>query len=951
MTVTTAAERALVDEPPLSCVRTNPARSAEPAGSSRIFDSFLAVVRNSPHANALVHASRTWTYAQLESASRALATQLLAHPAENDVVALYARRAPELVVGMMACLRAGLTFFVLDAAYPAARLQQLLSVARPGRCVIVDPTLAHAALAGLQLPPVVLRLDAAAWQELQRIKKCDERKDSLDQVHSSTVAYLLFTSGTSGTPKCIKTAHPPLVHFVDWYARTFSVDTNTRVSMLSGLGHDPILRDVFVPLSCGAELHIPGQETLLDPAGLFAWLRRSRVTHIHMTPQLGRVICLGRRSDVDLRDLKFAFSGGDVLLRKHVTELCAAAPGARVVNFYGSTETPQAMGYHVFDPSADNHLDVVPVGRGLDDVQLLVVDENLLHMAVDVRGQVAIRTRFLSAGYVGDSALTKQRFFTHPDGQDADDKLYLTGDVGHVRSDGAVVVHGRMDDQVKVRGFRVELADVVHHLERSSLVSSAVVLPEVAPGGEKRLVAYLVKPTGGVDNVGATAALRAELASSIPSYMIPFEFIWLAAFPLLPNGKIDRAALASLKPAQAPSTHVLEDSTEATIASQWKALLGRDSIDVNSTFRHLGGDSLSSITAGMRLESVLGTLPDGRDMLTLGQLAKLKRTKRSWLTRVDATVLLRAVSIIAIVAGHFGLPEVAGSVRTLFVVSGMSFGKYLVPQVLMTGRVSGILRLVLNIALPTALFTVFLDVAFFTFKWQGLLLANNLFQPRFEDSGFSFWFLDVLVQNLLILAALLALRPVQDLVRQRPFWVPWCASLLFAGLAAVEPEVWDTRHLFDHVPHVYLGAVLLGWAAVQAASPRQRLLVLVAMLATFGAPAWQSEQALWLPFVATTFLVYQHQILLPVQAGKWVNLIAGASLFTYLTDRQVKHLLDRTPLAPHPVLAVCVSLAVGIVIWKSWETLSLAAKARLESWHHNASRHAGRDDARLEQLR
>ncbi|MEO7327131.1 MAG: AMP-binding protein, partial [Minicystis sp.] len=185
------------------------------ASSARIFDGFLAVCRERPGATAVVHAGGAWTYQQLERASRALGARLLARPVGNAIVALYAKRSPELVIGMLACLRAGLTFAVLDAAYPPERLEQLLAVARPGRLVAFTPTTDdEQVLARLRLPDVVLRLEDADIAALLRSDALDG--EGLDEASPAVIAYLLFTSGTTGVPKCIKTAHHPLVHFIAW---------------------------------------------------------------------------------------------------------------------------------------------------------------------------------------------------------------------------------------------------------------------------------------------------------------------------------------------------------------------------------------------------------------------------------------------------------------------------------------------------------------------------------------------------------------------------------------------------------------------------------------------------------------------------------------------------------------------------------------------------------------
>lgn len=850
--------------------------------SRRISERFLAAARARPEATAIACESGTWTYAQLERATRNLAAELLAMPATDDVVALYARRSGELVVGMLACLRAGLTFAVLDAAYPAERLALMLDVLSPGRFASIGSELAP-----LSPTAPIVALDMPA------LLADDRLDDRIDQSSAEEIAYLLFTSGTTGVPKCIATAHAPLVHFIDWYEETFGVTEQSRFSMLSGLGHDPVLRDVFVPLSTGAQLHVPPPATVLDPAALYAWLATAGITHAHVTPQLARIVCAGRRDRPALDDLAVVCSGGDTLRTKQARELLAVAPGARVVNFYGSTETPQAMGFHVFDPRTDTG-DTVPIGRGIADVELLVLED----------AQIAIRTRYLSAGYRGDPDLTKKKFVGD---------LYLTGDVGRLRSDGAVSIEGRVDDQVKIRGFRVELGDVAAQLHKIAGVTDAAVLTERLPDGESRLVAYLV-------GSGATAAVRDAMTAAAPPYMVPGRYIWLTTFPLLPNGKVDRAALAKLEPAgDAPPPDDSLDPTEATIVANWRELLSQPRIDVDSSFVDLGGDSLSFIEASVQLEALLGRLPDRWERLSIRELAKAKQARRSRLVSVDSSVLLRAISIVGVVIGHYELPNLAGTVVALFVVSGMSFGKYLAPQVARTERITPIVRLVAKIAIPAILYSILVNLFFHLPKWPGMLLVNNLVSADSHVSGIGFWYIDVLVQCFVILGVLLAVPPVRRLLTENPFVPLVGATLVFTGIAALAPFVLDTTDLADRVPQHFLGAVFLGWALIHAETTARRVVIGLVALVAFAQFAWESEYYLWFPFVATLFVLVVKRVPMPLYAGRLVNIVASASLFIYLTDHQVGWAFEKAHLAHHGVLMVIAAVIVGVVLWKLWD--------------------------------
>ena len=931
-------------------------RMKGPCTSERIFDRFLAMAETCPSAMALVHNTGSWTYQQLERGSRALALELLSGAAPNGGVAILANRSPELVLGMLACLRAGLTFTVIDTAYPEERRKQLCALASPGRLLTFHSEAAEN-LMGTETPaldghaavtaPVYFHFEQDRIEAL--LESDTFSAPNIDAANADEIAYLLFTSGTTGSPKCIKTAHHPLVHFIGWYAKTFSVDSTCRFSMLSGVGHDPVLRDIFIPLSFGAELHIPPAGALQDPPALYTWLQEAAVSHVHITPQMGRILCIGRRDREALLGLRFILSGGDILRSKLVSDLLEAAPSAKVVNFYGASETPQAMGFHMFDPNTDGGDEIVPVGTGIDDAQLLVLDDALRPVEIGARGQIAIRTKFLSGGYVADANTTVAKFVPNPDNRDHADLFYLTGDVGHFREDGAVVFDGRNDDQVKIRAYRVELAEVVRRLERIPSVGAAVVLPDAAPDGENRLSAYVVDARGmPSDGAAAAAELRLELARTLPGYMVPFKIILLESLPLLPNGKVDRNRLRLLEPpavqttTQRPSPSQSESLVEIAIIADWSTLLERNTIDVHSNFFELGGDSLSTITAAMQLEDILGVLPEHWEKLSIRDLALQKLDRRTTITRIDTAVFIRAVSIVAIVAAHFGFPNMAGSVRTLFVISGVSLGKYLISSVLRTNRVDAILKLALKIALPTVLYTVFLDIVLLhQFKWQAVFLLNNVIKPDYPDGGYSFWFVIVLVQSLLLIAGLMTFKRVRALARAKSFAFAWCGTLLMAGVAALT-HIGGRRLFYDHLPTAYLGAILLGWTTALADTASRRLLVVAVMVATFIEPALrsQSEEVLVAPFVATVCLVYVRHIALPARLGRIVKLVAASSLFTYLTDKQVKSLADLTPLVNHPWLTLVLAFLTGIAAWKAWET-SLNLLAR---WYRNRTRTSAPSD-------
>lgn len=899
--------------------------------TGRIFDAFLEQVQRAPNALAIAYGEQTWTYAELEEATRSLAVRLtVARTRRTRVrpsapqtgrIAIYGRRNPELVIAMLACARSGQPFAVLDANYPVGRLAQQFAAMGAD----------HLLLASESVEDVRTVTGLCQHDQLLRATLGDVPADSvqtatdepvLDQAKPDAIAYLLFTSGTTGTPKCVQTNHRPLVHFVDWYSRQFDVSRSSRFSMLSGLGHDPVLRDIFVPLSCGAQLHIPKQSTTTDPNALFEWLQRSAVTHLHGTPQIGKIIHAGSAGST-LSALRYILCGGDALHAEHARDMQSLGPAVTVVNFYGATETPQAIAFHVFESQPGET--TVPVGKGIDDVQLLVLTANAALAAIGVSGQIGVRTRYLSSGYINDESLTRAQFLKNPAASDDSDQIYLTGDYGYFRTDGSVVVTGRRDGQVKVRGFRVELAEVVSHVKTLDGVADAVVLARTNSAGETALDAFVARSPGARDSEerALTVEARAVLGRTLPNYMVPQGFYWLEALPLLPNGKPDRSKLQALvESATKATTETGQNDLEATLIRQWRGLLGEPSTNASSTFLLLGGDSLSFIQASIRLERLLGWLPKGWEGMTIRELARIgTRPKRRISTvSLDPTIVLRALSILMIVSGASGGPELHGGTKALFLVSGVSFYKYQLRAVLLKDSIAPIGYSALKVALPTALYTLAMQVLFSQHEWRSVLLLSNFVSPV-AGGPFSYWFVYALVQSQLILAALLMLPQTRDAARRYPFATSVWAWLSIATLCALSWLVWDTTYLFDRVPQKYLGLMLVGWLVAAADTTLRKWLATAAVAATVGGLYLRSPDALLLPLMAGCGVLWLPLIPVPTHLATLISRTASASLFIYLTAPQVGRFVSKTPLSGHWSATVIVSAVCGMLCVAVWDRL------------------------------
>ncbi len=616
-----------------------------------------------PGARALSYRNEECTYGELEEIGNRIAAYLNGQGiGPGQSVAILTDRNPALVYAMLGVLKSGAAFFVADAAYPTSRLLECFAIALPA-CTLVcgDVEMPPGLLDGLKAIPAM----QVPWGKAECLRSFpDARSKSADEASfENSNAYYAFTSGSTGRPKAIVTAHAPLVHFVDWHARTHGFTAADRFSLISGLGHDPVLRDIFTPLSIGASLHIPEQATIFDPYKLAGWLAEHAISVIHLTPALGQIIHSGAESSGPLDNVRFLFWGGDVLGAKLSHGIRTVTPNARQVNFYGATETPQVMSF--FEIETGDARESYPLGRGIADVQLLVITpENRLAEPGEV-GEILVRTPYLSRGYLDDPERTRAAFVPNPLTGSPADLCYRTGDLGKYLPDANVAFAGRTDHQVKIRGYRVELDEIRTKIEQQPGVVRAVVLAQDMGRTSRVLVAYY---TCEPDRLLESSALQAGLRGLLPAYMVPTYLIRLDSFPLLPNGKIDLRALptpadAVARPGGANAAPSSE--REAQLAQIWKELLGVDSIGVHESFLDLGGDSLSMIGVLVRMRQLGIPEAVARGVIQGKTIAQLVQEEQGIATAGPSIRLvgpaktnllvncLRGILVSIVVAGHW----------------------------------------------------------------------------------------------------------------------------------------------------------------------------------------------------------------------------------------------------------------------------------------------------------
>ncbi len=561
-----------------------------------------------------------WTYAELEARSNQLAHFLRAGDVQTgDVVALWAHRGASLVWAVLGTLKAGAAIMILDPAYPPGRLVDYLRIGRPRACLLVAGAAPLPDAVGEELPALRLELPpltAIPEDFLAGVLATAPATDPEIPIGPDDAACITFTSGSTGKPKAVVGRHGPLSHFYPWIGERFGLSESDRFGMLSALSHDPLQRDLFTPLWFGAALCVPEPDRVGAPRYLAEWIRGQGVSVLNLTPAMMELVTLAAEEspagepdlpELDLPSLRRAFVVGDLLKKAEVARLQRLAPGLTCFNFYGSTETQRAVSYFAVPrPEALEWAglgrEVLPLGRGFEDVQLLILNRASSLAGVGEVGEIHVRSRHLARGYLGDEGLTAERFLQNPFSQEDGDRIYRTGDLGRYLPDGNVEFAGRADSQVKLRGFRIELGEIEAALAHFPGIKDCVVVVREDRAGDLRLAAYVVAA-----EAPAARDLHAFLVRCLPDYMVPSDFVTLAALPLTMTGKVDRRALPAPEreeatAAERPDLHPVEE----LLAGIWTDLLGVARVGRHDNFFALGGHSLLATRMISRVRVVLG---------------------------------------------------------------------------------------------------------------------------------------------------------------------------------------------------------------------------------------------------------------------------------------------------------------------------------------------------------
>lgn len=580
---------------------------------------FVTQARRTPDAPAIICGAITLTYGELHRRAAEAATWLRQRGLGRDeLTGLVMHRGPEQVIGILATILAGTAYLPIDAALPTARQEYLLADGRV-RAVLTNAGWHDLNDGGR----AVLNLDAS------RPSLADEAPPDLPPLPGASdddLAYVLYTSGTTGEPKGVMVSRRSVANVVADCNPRFGIGPDDRFFAISAFSFDLSVYDVFGALSAGAAIVMPSRDRAADPQHWLELCRRAGVTVWNSVPAIVSLLQGEAAADGSdaLASLRLVLMSGDRIPPALPAALRKLRPGLRVVSLGGPTETTIWNILHPVGPGEDGSTSI-PYGRPNANNRAYVLGEQGDEMPDWVTGEIYAAGAGLARGYWGDEARTAERFTYDPR---RGERLYRTGDLGRWLPTGEIEILGRSDFQIKVNGYRIEAGEVETRLAALDGIRHAVVArQEGANGG--RLVAHLV-PDGGRRT--ADVDVRDALREHLPEYMVPATLYWHAELPLTPNGKVDRASVAAVAglgpvPDQAAVPHDFE--LERKVAEVWSSVLGQPEVGATSNFYDLGGDSLGAarVLAAVRRRFGVG--------LTLDQMPQLE-TVRAMTARIAA---------------------------------------------------------------------------------------------------------------------------------------------------------------------------------------------------------------------------------------------------------------------------------------------------------------------------
>ena len=924
----------------------------------------LATARRHADEPAIRYGKLEYSYGELRSLSLRVAERLRdAGLGVGDLVTVSGRSSFGLIASAIAVLAAGGVLVTIDDALPAERREQIAALTQTRYRIVVA-----AGESSLTSPGSTISVPAwPSHTELEAIGDSEWHGPILPQ---DAAAYIFFTSGSTGAPKGVIGAHRGLAHFLDWQRQNFPIGPGDRSAQLTALSFDVVLRDIFFPLTSGATICIPERELILDARRVLAWFREQRVTVLHCVPSLMKAWLQGDDGSHSFRSLRYIFFAGEPLTNGLLLKFRAAASAeTRITNLYGPTETTLAK---LANPVDEPEPGVQPVGKPQPGVDVFILRDRRTFCGLWETGEIVIRTPYRSRGYFRDEELTRQVFLQNPRTADPDDLMYCTGDLGRYRPDGKVEIFGRIDSQIKIRGVRIEPNEIESRMHRFPGVRDAAVFLRQGAGEEKILCAVVVREDAADGETDADLAqrIRAFLRDALHEAMVPALIVFVDKLPYLPNGKLNRKELANLRVEKAEGAGeaaplVAADDAARPMFDALRKLIPVPIAALEPSFVELGGDSLSFIQATLAIERILGYVPEGWERRPLAELVNAARaapgqraaslvsaasgaaparpgnSAHACFAAVEIPILIRALAIVLVVISHADAAAAVNATSALFVVSGISFGRFLLPGIESTGDLRPTFRFILKFGVPAGLWLLLTRALALKPIWvPDLFLAGTLFQDP-ASPHFTLWYLDILAASVLILAALakcrraLRTRHADGIPTGKSESFGWALSLVLLGLVAsgaqISSGIWDGVVGVDSVgPFRWLWMVALGALIVETTSMTRKVVVLC-LLIGIAALAHSTEflttelnNAFF--FACVIALIFLKRVLIPRILLRSVIVIASSTLFVYIVNYTVIHQMEKHGVAGWLPLKVVAAVLAGIALTRVWDRIGSAIR-------------------------
>ncbi len=834
----------------------------------------------------------------------------------SSIVAIYLDRSLDLVTSLLAVMHAGGTYVPIDPSHPSTRISQILEDAEPQLILTVKQKTIELTS---EFHNTTYCLDTENWNNVT--------PKQLSPYKNGEIAYIIFTSGSTGRPKGVEVKHHGLSTFLRAMSEQPGLVQKDSLLSVTTISFDIAGLEIYLPLIVVATVFLASKQETIDGKALQDLMVKNNISCLQATPATYRLLLSNGWSGSSQLKL---LCGGESLSRKLANELLPRC--YELWNMYGPTETTIWSTVKKID-----HADSITIGHPIRGTRTYVLNSELLPVSLGVAGELFIGGDGVAKGYHKQEDLTEKSFLPDIYADSPNSIMYRTGDLARVLESGEIICLGRLDNQVKIRGYRIELGDIETIIGKLENVEQCVVGVNELPNENKSLVAYIIMKEEAIPLT--IIDLRGYLIEHLPEYMIPVFVVILDSFPLTPNNKIDRKLLpaphtfnsetnqndnvldiSNKEAARKIETKFTTNSNlEIKILESWKKIFNVRSISANDSFIGLGGDSLTYVQITISLEELLGSVPVNWEELSISELSECLEETPSNFVEMDVSIFIRAIAIIFVVFNHANSAlGMNGATHGLFMVAGLLFAKFQFELVKAENSVIPIFKSIIRILVPGTLYMGALLFLKQEYRPDVLLLYSNFTQPI----G-TYWFIQALIQILVLFAVIFAIKPLKKHAQSEPYKSGVVLLGFAACLMALSPLIAPDNLKLQQLPTVRLWQFVLGWCLFFAHSRYEKILLAHFLCALclleflFVHPDKGLDSAVVPIFIGIILLTYDRMIVIkPI--NQLVYNVAAASLFIFLSHRQFFSLLDRMGIEVW-TLKMVAGLLGGYVMWWLWE--------------------------------